>query len=48
MAEGKKRGAKAVHSAIMPDNAESIMLHKKVGFFVDVRKIALLDLESVR
>lgn len=44
--EGKKGGAKAVHSAIMPDNARSIMLHKKLGFFVDGRKTAFLDLES--
>lgn len=43
--EGKKRGAKAVHSTIMPDNIKSIMLHKKLGFFVDSRKIALLDLD---
>jgi aminoglycoside 6'-N-acetyltransferase I len=46
--EGKKKGAKAVHSAIMPDNAKSIMLHKKLGFFVDGRKTAFLDLESFR
>jgi aminoglycoside 6'-N-acetyltransferase I len=46
--EGKEKGAKAVHSAIMPDNAKSIMLHKKLGFFVDGRKTAFLDLDSFR
>jgi ribosomal protein S18 acetylase RimI-like enzyme len=44
--DGKKKGASAVHSAIMPDNVRSIMLHKKLGFFVDARKVALLDLET--
>lgn len=43
--EGKKLGAKAIYSTIMPDNIRSIMLHKKLGFFVDSRKIALLDLD---
>ncbi|MBM4237674.1 MAG: GNAT family N-acetyltransferase [Euryarchaeota archaeon] len=46
--EGKRQGAKAMHSAIMPDNIESIMLHKKLGFFVDGRKIAFLDLEGFK
>jgi len=46
--EGKEKGAKAVHSAIMSDYAKSIMLHKKMGFFVDGRKTAFLDLESFR
>jgi hypothetical protein len=32
----------------MLDNAKSIMLHKKLGFFVDGRKTAFLDLESFR
>lgn len=45
--EGKRRGARAIHSSIMPNNAPSIMLHKKIGFFIDARKIAFLDLESV-
>lgn len=46
--EGKKQGAKAMHSAIMLDNVESIMLHKKLGFFVDGRKIAFLDIEGFK
>ena len=45
-AEGKKKGAKAVQSTIMPENAKSVMLHKKIGFFMDGRKVAFLDLES--
>ncbi|MGD0056984.1 MAG: hypothetical protein ABSB83_03905 [Methanomassiliicoccales archaeon] len=36
--EGKKKGAKAVHSAIMSDITKSIMLHKKLGSFVDGRR----------
>lgn len=46
-AEGKKKGAKAVQSAIMPELVASIMLHKKLGFFIDGRKVAFLDLESL-
>jgi len=30
----------------MLDNMESIMLHKKLGFLLEGRKIALLDIES--
>ncbi len=45
-AEGKKKGAKAVQSVILQDSQSSILLHKKVGFFIDGRKIAFLDLES--
>lgn len=45
--EGKKKGARAMHSSIMSNNAPSIMLHKKMGFFIDARKLAFLDLESV-
>lgn len=43
---GREKGARAVHSSIMPHNKRSIMLHKKLGFFIDGRKIAFLDLES--
>ncbi len=43
---GRERGARAVHSSIMPHNKRSIMLHKKLSFFIDARKIAFLDLES--
>jgi len=44
--EAKKKGAKAVQSTIMSDLAASVMLHKKIGFFMDGRKVAFLDLES--
>jgi len=44
--EAKKKGAKAVQSTIMSDLAASVMLHKKLGFFMDGRKVAFLDLES--
>lgn len=40
----REQGAELAHSAIQPDNAPSIMLHKKMGFFIDRREIALLDL----
>jgi len=42
--EGKKLGATVGHSAIQPDNVRSIMLHKKAGFFMDRREVALIDL----
>ncbi|MFA7341592.1 MAG: GNAT family N-acetyltransferase [Candidatus Methanomethylophilaceae archaeon] len=42
--EAKKQGAELAHSAIQPDNVPSIMLHKKIGYFIDRREIALLDL----
>ena len=45
-AEGKKKGAKAVQSVVLQDSQSTIMLHKKVGFFIDGRKLAFLDLES--
>ncbi len=44
--EGKLKGAQAIHSAIMPEDTTSIMLHRRMGFFIDARKVALLDLES--
>jgi GNAT superfamily N-acetyltransferase len=47
-AESRKKGALAVESAIMPDNPKSIMMHKKAGYFMDARKIAFLDLDSVK
>jgi predicted N-acetyltransferase YhbS len=43
--EGKKNGAKAVQSVVLQDSQSVIMLHKKVGFFIDGRKLAFLDLE---
>ncbi len=45
---GQKLGAEVVHSAIQPDNAPSIMLHKKLGFFIDRREIALLDMNDLK
>lgn len=44
--EGKAMGATVVHSAIQPDNIRSIMLHKKAGFFMDRREVALMDLND--
>ncbi|TFG57437.1 MAG: GNAT family N-acetyltransferase [Methanomassiliicoccus sp.] len=44
--DSKKKGAKAVQSVIMPDSKNAVMLHKKVGFFMDGRKFAFLDLEN--
>jgi aminoglycoside 6'-N-acetyltransferase I len=35
-----------VHSAIQPKNQPSIMLHKKLGFFMDRRDIALFDMND--
>lgn len=31
---------------IQPNNAPSIMLHKKIGFFMDAREVALIDLKD--
>jgi len=42
--EGRRKGATVAHSAIQPDNVRSIMLHKKAGFFIDRREVALIDL----
>ncbi len=44
--EGKKKGAKVVHSSVAPDNISSLLLHKKLGFLAEDRKIAYLDLEK--
>lgn len=43
---GREQGATVVHSMIQEDNAPSIMLHKKLGFFMDRRQVALLDLRD--
>lgn len=40
---GIEKGATVVHSSIQPNNAPSIMLHKKIGFFMDRREVALFD-----
>ena len=45
-AEGKKKGAKAAESAIMSDLLPSLMMHRKAGFFLDAKKLVLLDLQE--
>jgi L-amino acid N-acyltransferase YncA len=44
--EGKNLGAQVVHSSIAPDNISSLLLHKKLGFMAEDRKIAYLDLSK--
>ncbi|MDR1404339.1 MAG: GNAT family N-acetyltransferase [Candidatus Methanoplasma sp.] len=44
--KGREMGAEAGHSMIQSGNAPSIMLHKKIGFFMDRREVALLDLKD--
>lgn len=44
--KGAEMGAAVAHSTIQPDNAPSILLHKKMGFFIDRRDVALLDLND--
>lgn len=44
--KGREMGATVAHSMIQPDNAPSILLHKKIGFFIDRRDVALLDLRD--
>ncbi|MDW5564083.1 MAG: GNAT family N-acetyltransferase [Methanomassiliicoccus sp.] len=45
--EGQKLGAQVVHSSIAPDNISSLLLHKKLGFMAEDRKIAYLDLSKL-
>lgn len=45
--KGAEMGGTVVHSAIQPDNAPSIMLHKKLGFFIDRRSVALFDITDI-
>jgi L-amino acid N-acyltransferase YncA len=45
--EGKKKGAQVLHSSISPDNVSSLLLHKKLGFLAEDRKIAYLDLNTL-
>jgi len=45
--EGRKRGATVARSAMGRDNSKSIMLHKKMGFFMDRRETALLDMNDL-
>lgn len=44
--EGQKLGAQVLHSSIAPDNISSLLLHKKLGFMAEDRKIAYLDLSK--
>lgn len=46
--EGKKQGAQVVHSSISPDNTASLLLHKKLGFLAENRKVAYLDLSTFK
>ncbi|MCQ2079191.1 MAG: GNAT family N-acetyltransferase [archaeon] len=43
---GREQGAEVAHSMIQTNNAPSIMLHKKIGFFMDARQVALIDLQD--
>ncbi len=43
---GREMGAEVGHSMIQTGNAPSIMLHKKLGFFMDRREVALIDLKD--
>jgi len=44
--KGQTMGADVGHSMIQTGNAPSIMLHKKIGFFMDRREVALIDLKD--
>lgn len=44
--EGRAQGAGVAHAMIQPDNAPSIMMFKKLGFFMDRREVALMDLND--
>ncbi|MDR2846574.1 MAG: GNAT family N-acetyltransferase [Candidatus Methanoplasma sp.] len=44
--KGKADGAEVAHSMLQTGNAPSIMLHKKIGFFMDRREVALIDLKD--
>lgn len=48
MNAGIAQGATVIHSAIQPDNLPSIMLHKKLGFFMDRREVALYDCNDAK
>ena len=49
LAENSKRmGSTAIHCTIAPKNLPAIMLHKKIGFFIDRRESAFLDLGTFR
>ena len=42
----REQGAGVAHAMIQPDNAPSILLYKKLGFFMDRREVALMDLND--
>lgn len=44
--KGREMGAEVGHSMLQTGNAPSIMLHKKIGFFMDRREVALIDLND--
>ncbi|MDR3075621.1 MAG: GNAT family N-acetyltransferase [Candidatus Methanoplasma sp.] len=44
--KGREMGAEVGHSMIQTGNVPSIMLHKKIGFFMDRREVALIDLKD--
>jgi ribosomal protein S18 acetylase RimI-like enzyme len=46
-AEGKKQGAQVLHSSVSPDNVSSLLMHRKLGFLAEDRKIAYLDLGKI-
>ena len=46
--EGAARGASIIHGTIQPDNLPSIMLFKKIGFFMDRREVALFDVNDLK
>jgi aminoglycoside 6'-N-acetyltransferase I len=43
---GQSMGGEVAHSMLQTGNAPSIMLHKKIGFFMDRREVALIDLKD--
>jgi ribosomal-protein-alanine N-acetyltransferase len=44
--EGKNQGAQIIHSSISIDNTKSLLLHRKLGFLAETRKVAVLDLST--
>jgi len=44
--KGRSMGAEVGHSMIQTGNVPSVMLHKKIGFFMDRREVALIDLKD--
>ncbi len=44
--EGISQGAEVAHSMVQPDNVPSLLLHKKIGFFMDPREVVLMDLKD--